>query len=183
MARNHRHGLIGAALGLAASMLVLGIALTIARSVYLNSVPSTMNQDAAGVLYDTLIRFVRQALRVLLLVGVIVAIGAFLTGPSTAAVATRRAMKSGIGWVRERGEQRGLNAGPVGEWTAAHKTMLRVGAVALVALIFVFWSHPTLAVVIWLLVLLLALLGVIELLGGRPRAAPAEGAGTAPHAP
>jgi hypothetical protein len=183
VARNHRHGLIGAALGLAASMLVLGIALTIARGVYLNSVPSTANQDAAGVLYDTLIRFVRQALRVLFLVGVIVAISAFLTGPSTAAVATRRSMKSGIGWVRERGEQRGLNAGPVGEWTAAHKTVLRVGAVALVALIFVFWSHPTLAVVIWLLVLLLVLLGVIELLGGRPRVAPAEGAGTAPRAP
>ena len=34
-----RHGLIGAGLGLAASMLVLGIALTIARGVYLNSVP------------------------------------------------------------------------------------------------------------------------------------------------
>jgi len=183
VARNHRHGLIGAALGLAASMLVLGIALTIARSVYLNGIPSTMNQDAAGVAYDTLIRFVRQALRVLFLVGVIVAVGAFLTGPSTAAVATRRAMKSGIGWVRERGEQRGLNTGPVGKWTAAHKTVLRVGAVALVALIFVFWSHPTLAVVIWLLVLLLVLLGVIELLGGRPRVATAEDTGAAPRAP
>ncbi|TVZ04867.1 hypothetical protein EAS64_09500 [Trebonia kvetii] len=183
VARNHRHGLIGAALGLAASMLVLGIVLTIARSVYLNSVPSTVNHDAAGVLYDTLIRFVRQALRVLLLVGVIVAIGAFLTGPSTTAVATRRAMKSGIGWLRERGEQRGLNAGPVGEWAAAHKTVLRVGAVALVALIFVFWSHPTLAVVIWLIVLLLVLLGVIELIGGRPRVATAAGTGAAPRAP
>jgi hypothetical protein len=38
-----------------------------------------------------------------------------------------------------------------------------------VALIFVFWGQPTLAVVIWLVVLLLVLLGVIELLGGGAR--------------
>jgi hypothetical protein len=182
VARNHRRALIGAALGLAASMLVLGIALTIARSVYLNSVPSTTNHDAAGVLYDTLIRFVRQALRVLLLVGLIVAAAAFLTGPSSAAVATRRGVRNGIAWVRERGEERGVNAGPVGAWTAAHKTILRIGAVGVVALIFVFWGHPTLAVVIWLLVLLLVLLGVIELLGGRRPAAAGE-ATTASHGP
>jgi len=183
VARNRRHGLVGAALGLAASMLVLGIALTIGRSIYLNSIPHTVNQDAAGVLYDTLIRFIRQSLRVLLLVGVIVAIAAFLTGPAAAAVATRRGVRNGIAWVRESGERRGINAGPVGEWTAAHKTVLRVGAVAVVGLIFVFWGHPTLAVVIWLLVLLLLALGVIELLGGKPRAAAAEGAGAAPRGP
>ena len=123
--------------------------------------------DAAGALYDTLIRFIREGLRVLLLVGLIVAAAAFLTGPSSAAVATRRGVRSGIAWVRDRAEQRGVHAGPVTAWTAAHKTALRVGAVALVAVIFVFWGHPTLAVVIWLLVLLLVLLGVIELLGGR----------------
>jgi hypothetical protein len=182
VSRNRRHGVIGAALGLAASMLVLGIALLIARDIYLNSVPSTMNHDAAGVLYDTLIRFVRQALRVLLLVGLIVAAGAFLTGPSAAAVGTRRAVRNGIGWVRDSAERRGINAGPVGTWVAAHKTVLRVGAVALVALIFVFWGHPTLAVVIWLVVLLLVLLGVIELLGGG-RPAAAKEATAAPRAP
>ncbi len=169
VARRTRHGLYWAALGVAASMLVLGIALTIARGIYLNSVPtSVLPTDAAGVLYDTLIRFIREGLRVLLLVGLIVAAGAFLTGPAHAAVSIRRAFRSGIGWVRGSAEQRGLSAGPVGTWTAAHKTLLRVAAVAVVALIFVFWGHPTLAVVIWLVLLLLVALGVIELLGGRP---------------
>ena len=86
----------------------------------------------------TAISFVRQALRVLFLVGVVVAIDTFLTNPSSAAVATRRSMKSGIGWVRERGERRGLNAGPVDEWTTTHKTVLRIKTVTLIALIFVF---------------------------------------------
>jgi len=170
IARRHRRGLIGAALGLAGSMLVLAIALAIARAIYLNSVPqSVLPSDAAGVLYDTLIRFVRDGLRVLLLVGLVVAAGAFLAGPSSAAVATRRGVRSGIGWLRDRSERAGLHPGPVSAWTSAHKRLLQVAAVGVVALIFVFWGQPSLALVIWLVLLLLVALGVIELLGGRPR--------------
>jgi hypothetical protein len=169
IARRRRRGLIGAALGLAGSMLVLAIALAVARAVYLNSVPSSvLPADAAGVLYDTLVRFVRDGLRVLLLVGLVVAVGAFLAGPSSAAVAARRGARSGIGWLRARGERAGLHPGPVGAWTSAHKRLLRVAAVGVAALIFVFWGQPSLALVIWLVLLLLVALGVIELLGGRP---------------
>ena len=169
VSRSRRHGLLGSGLGLAASMLVLGIALTIARGVYLNSVPSsTLPSDAAGVLYDTLIRFVREALRALLVVGLIVAAGAFLTGPAAAAVSARRGLRSGIGWVRAQAEGHGVSAGPVGDWTATHKTVLRVGCVALAALIFIFVGQPTVGLVVLLVVLLLVALGVIELLGGLP---------------
>ena len=180
-ARSRRHGLLGAGLGLAASMLVLGIALTIARGVYLNSVPpSVLPSDAAGVLYDTLIRFVREALRALLVVGLVVAAGAFLTGPAAVAVSTRRAFGKGAGWLRATAAGHGVNAGPVGDWTAAHKTVLRVGCVALAALVFVFVGQPTVGLVILLVVLLLVALGVIELLGGRPpERAAAEGVGQA----
>jgi hypothetical protein len=61
-----------------------------------------------------------------------------------------------------------VSAGPVGEWTATHKTVLRVGCVAVAALIFIFVGQPTVGLVILLVVLLLVALGVIELLGGRP---------------
>jgi hypothetical protein len=168
IARSTRRGLLAAALGLSGSMLVLAAALAIARAVYLNSVPqSVLPADAAAVLYDTLVRFIREGLRVLLLIGLVVAAGAFITGPSAAAVGTRRSVKSGIGWLRARAEHAGLRTGPVSTWTGAHKTALRVGAVVLVALIFVFWGQPTLALVIWLVVALLAALALIELVGGR----------------
>jgi hypothetical protein len=171
VARGHRRALIGAALGLAASMLVLGIALDIARVIYLNSVPkNVLPSDAAGALYDTLIRFIREALRALLVVGLVIAIGAFLTGPSVTAVRTRKAVVSGIDWVRARGEQAGVRTGPVGEWTLAHKNLLRVSAIALIALIFVLLGPPDVGEVITLVVVLLVLLGLIELIGGRPAA-------------
>ena len=50
LARGHRRALIGAGLGFAASMLVLGAGLLIFRSIYLNSIPnSTLPSDAAAV--------------------------------------------------------------------------------------------------------------------------------------
>ena len=168
VARGRRRALVGAALGLSGSMIVLGAALAIARGIYLNSIPqSTLPPDAAAVLYDTLVRFVKDGLRLLLLVGLVIAAGAFFTGPSGIAVQTRRAVTSGVDWLRARIESRGLHPGPVGAWTGAHKRVLQIGVVALAAVIFVFWGQPTLAVAIWIVVLLLVALGLIELIGGR----------------
>jgi hypothetical protein len=176
VARRHRRALIGAGLGFAASMLVLGAALLIARTIYLNSVPpSTLPTDAASVLFDTFVRFIKTALRTLLVVGLVVAAAAFLSGPSATAVKTRGAFRSGFTWIRGRGERHGMSTGPVGEWTYSHRHALRIAAVGLFALIFVFWGHPTAAVVILLVVLLLVVLALIELIGRPPApTAPAE---------
>jgi hypothetical protein len=178
VARGRRRALIGAALGLAASMLVLAIGLLIARSIYLNSVPpSVLPGDAAAAAFDAMVYFIRVGLRVVLAVGLVVAIGAFITGPSRAAIQTRSALKSWLGWIRNFGERRGVSTGPVGEWTYAHRRGLRIGAVALFALIFVFWGHPTGLVVIVLVIVLLLVLGLIELIG-RPPAEPGTAAPT-----
>ncbi|MGH3193378.1 MAG: hypothetical protein ACRDOL_40225, partial [Streptosporangiaceae bacterium] len=172
LARRHRRALIGAGLGFAASMLLLGSALLVIRGVYLNSVPnSVLPSNAAADIFDTFVRFIRTALRTLLVLGLVVAIGAFLTGPSVTAVRTRGACTSGFGWIRSAGEHGGVSTGPVGRWTYAHRIALRVSAVGLAAIIFVFWGRPTAMVVILLAVLLLVVLGLIELIG-RPPARP-----------
>jgi len=106
-----------------------------------------------------------------LALGLVVAIGAFFTGPSRAAVGTRSGIKSGIDWIRHYGERRGVSTGPVGEWTYLHRNVLRIGAVALFAIILVFWGEPTALLVIVLVILLLVVLGLIELIG-RPPAGP-----------
>jgi hypothetical protein len=172
IARSHRRALIGAGLGFAVSMLVLGLGLLIFRGIYLNTVPnSTLPSNAAAVIFDTFVRFIKDALRTLLVVGLVVAIGAFFSGPSVTAVRSRGAVKSGFAWIRGFGEREGVTTGPVGRWTYTHRRALRIAAVALIALLFVFWGRPTAAVVIWLAVLLLVLLGLIELIG-RPPARP-----------
>jgi hypothetical protein len=167
VARSRRRALIGAGLGFAASMLVLGAGLAIFRGIYLNSVPASLPADAAAALFDTLVRFIREALRTLLVVGLVVAAGAFLTGPSVTAVKTRAVLTSGLAWIRRGGELAGVRTGPVGTWTYAHRTALRLSAAALAAVAFVFWSRPTVLVVIGIVIVLLIVLGLIELIG-RP---------------
>jgi hypothetical protein len=98
----------------------------------------------------------------------VVAAGAFLAGPSAAAVRIRGAFARGLGQIRHRGERAGVRTGPVGTWTYTHRRALRISAVALAALVFVFWGQPTAAVVIVIAVLLLVVLGLIELIGSPP---------------
>ena len=49
------------------------------------------------LLFDTFVRFIRAALRTLLVVGLVVAAAAFLTGPSTTATSIRKAIEIGNG--------------------------------------------------------------------------------------
>ena len=175
IARGHRRALIGAGLGLAGGMLVLGAGLAIFRSVYLNTVPaSVLPSDAAAAMFDTLVRFIKDGLRLLLVVGLLVALAGFFTGRSATAVQTRAVFGSGLGRIRQRAEHAGLQTGPVGSWTYGHRTALRIISAALAALIFVFWGHPTVLVAIVITVVLLAVLGLIELIG-RPQARQAAG--------
>jgi hypothetical protein len=173
VARGHRRALIGAGLGLALSMVVLGLGLTIFRGIYLNSVPPrVLPADAAAVLYDTLIRFIRDGLRILLVVGLIVAIGAFFSGPSVTAVSTRNAFKRGFAWIRSSGEHAGVSTGPVGRWTFTHRRALRITAVIIAALVFVFWGLTSWVTALVIAIILLIVLGLIELIGRPP--APAQ---------
>ncbi len=115
----------------------------------------------------------------MLVTGLIVAIGAFITGPSHAAVQARSALKSEEGWVWDFAERRGVSTGPAGQWTYAHRKGMRIGAVALFTVIFVFWGQPTALVVVVLVILLLVVLDLIELIG-RPPAEPQAAGQAAP---
>jgi hypothetical protein len=162
VAKRHRRALIAASLGVSVSMLVLAIGLQIGRGIYLNGVPpSLLPPDAAAVLYDTLVRFIRDGLRLLFVLGLIVALVAFFTGPATAAVKTRRAFRTGFNKLTRGTAFAGLRASPFGQWTYAHRMALRIGATALAAIIFVFW--PSVVTLIVLAIVLVLVFLFVEL--------------------
>jgi hypothetical protein len=171
VAKNHRHAVIGLGLGVAASMLILGAGLAIARPIYLNAVPTdVLPRNAAGAVYDTLVRFLRDALRATALAGVIIAAGAFLVGGSETAVRTRGVMVRGIGWLRGSAESMGFRSGPVGAWTYAHKRMLHIGSVIVGLAILTLVPHSTIGAVIGVTLLVVVAIGVVEFLGRPPTA-------------
>jgi hypothetical protein len=178
VAKDHRRALMGAGLGVAVAMLLLALGLAVFRSIYLDAVPAAvLPHDAAAILYDTIVRFLRAGLRTVFVLGLVVAAGAFLTGQSISAIRTRQGLARGIGWLRRGAEGAGLRTGPVGTWVHANRRALRIGAVALASLALVFWTRPTGKVVIGLALALLVVLVVIEFLA-RPGQDAAEGSVT-----
>jgi len=168
VAKDHRRALVGAALGVAVGMVVLALGLAVFRAIYLDAVPAqALPHDAAAVLYDTIVRFLRLGLRTILVLSLVVAAGAFLTGQSVTAMRTRQGLTGAIGWLQGSAEHAGWRTGPVGTWVYDHKRALRIAAVTAAALTLVFWGRPNGKVIIGLAVVLLVALAVIEFLG-RP---------------
>jgi hypothetical protein len=169
LVKDHRRALVGAGLGVAIGMVLLALALAVIRMLYLDAVPDeVLPSDAAAELYDTIVRFLRAGLRSVLVLGLVVAAGAFMTGPSVTAVRARRGLAGAIGWLRGIVERAGLRTGPVGAWVYANRRALRIAAVIVAGLTLVFWDLPTARVIIGLAVLLLAVLAVIQFLARPP---------------
>lgn len=169
VARGRRRALVGAALGLAASMLLLGVALAVLRTVYLDRLPDTVSATTAATVFDVLVRFVRTGLRTVLVVALVVAAGAFVVGPSATATGIRLGSTSALGWLREHGEAVGLRTGPVGTWVHDNLKVLRVVLVAAAAVVFVFWDRPTGRVVLVLTGAVVLALAVLQLLARPPQ--------------
>jgi hypothetical protein len=182
LAPRHRRMLAIAGFGISVSLLVLLGALALGRRYYLNHLPpDTIPNDAAGVVWDTLTREFAVRLETVVLVGLVVGIGAWVAGPGRLADAVRTGASRSITAARLGARRLGLPANPVDRWVAAHVTALRAGALALIVVIYAWWTRPTGSVVVWLTVALLALLAVIELLR-RGADLPAEPEAAAPVA-
>ncbi|WP_405553683.1 hypothetical protein [Streptomyces sp. NBC_01171] len=165
LAVRRRRALVAAALGFAVTALVLGVALTVFRAFYLDALPASVSQPAAGAVYDTLTRFLRTAVRAVVALGVILALAAWLSGPGRRARAVRQVWHAGIGAARAQTDRLGLRTGPVGPFVHRHRVWLGWLLVAGAVVAFVFWPHPTGWVVVGLALALLFALAVVDFVG------------------
>src|SRR5437763_7731899 len=159
---NRRRTLMRWSLGLVVAMAVMAALLALGRSAYLSV---AQNHDAAAAAFDILVRFLRNGIRVIAALGIIVALAAFLSGPSRAAVWIREGAKSLIGGAGRKADQAGWTPGPVGTWVAAHKVGLRVAGVVVAFLVLFLWTAPRPLTLLVLALLLRVYLAAIELVG------------------
>jgi hypothetical protein len=165
VARSHRLALVGAGLGVAAAMLVMALALVVVRARYLDAVPTDrLPRDAAGVLFDDLVAFLREGLRAVLVLGLVVGLAAFFTGPSVTAERTRGLLVRGVTATRNGLERTGLHLEPVTRWVAPKRMVLIAVLIVVAAAVLVISSYPSAALVLWLTVGVLAGLFVVQLL-------------------
>jgi hypothetical protein len=166
--RRRRTLTIGA-LVIAASMLALGAALNFFRIVYLDAVPSDrLPADAAAVIFDQIVQFIRLNLRALLVISLAVAVVAWVSGPEQAPAAVRRGTTRALDAVRHRRDSAGLGTGPVGGFLYTYRTPLRIVVLGGAVLVYALADHPTGAWTLVVVAVAALILLVFELLSGRP---------------
>ncbi|WP_245205166.1 hypothetical protein [Kitasatospora sp. RG8] len=164
LAVRRRRAAVTAALLMAAGALVLGIGLTAFRAIYLDKLPDGVDQAAAGALYDTLVRYLRSAVRVVVVLGLLVALGAWISGAGRRAGAVRGMWRAGLGGTRHAAEGAGLRLGAVGRFVHHRKSWLAWGSVVAAAVVFVLWSYPTPLVLLIIGLVLVVVLAILEFL-------------------
>jgi hypothetical protein len=168
LARDRFRALVGSGLGLALSMVVLAVGILVARSLMVGAVPAAAAPATASG-FDIVVTYLRLGLRALLVLGLVVALAGFLAGRSDTAVRIRRSVADRLH--SARGPAAG---GPVPTWVRAHVRGLRIAAVALAVLTFVFLTQPTGITILVLAAALLVVLAVIEYLGRPASAEPVD---------
>jgi hypothetical protein len=177
---NRRRSLLRWGIGSAFAVALVGAGVAVGRSIYLNAVTSpTLSRETAAVVFDTLVRFLREGVRLFITIGLVVAIGAWLSGPSRAAVRVRATAHAAAGSAGSAVGSRGLDFGGFGTWVGDSRAPLRVAATLVALLTLFIWPHPRGITVIALALFLLLMLATIEFIA---RAALAEHpAGPAPE--
>ncbi|WAP58447.1 hypothetical protein [Streptomyces sp. S465] len=170
----HRLTLLAAGVGTAVMMVALLVALAVVRGVYLDSVPpATLPRDAAAFIFDTLVRFLRESTRTLLVVAIVTALAAHLYGPGRGARAVRSAAARGTGAIGRGLARAGARTGGFGRWLDTHRAWTTGVVITCGALALLLWNHPTPAsvgLVLGIVVAVLALLGVLAGASGPPGA-------------
>jgi hypothetical protein len=167
LARDRFRAMVAAGLGLVVAMVVLAAGLLVARSLLVGAVPAGAAPATASG-FDIVVTYLRLGLRAVIVLGLVIALAGFLAGRSDSAVRIRRWSAGRLHTIRG-GPAAG---GPVATWVRSHIRGLRVGAVLLAVLAFVFVEQPTGATILIIAALLLVVLAVIEFLG-RPEPPPA----------
>jgi hypothetical protein len=175
-----RKSLIRWGIGTAFAVALIGVGLSVGRSIYLDAVTSPdLPRDTASVVFDTLVRFLREGVRLIIAVGLVVAIGAWLTGPTPVATKLRTTAQQAAGGAGGAAGSHGFGFGGFGTWVAAHKAATRIGAALAVLIVLLLWNNPKAITVVVLAIVLLVLFGLIEFIaraatsGGPPAGEPA----------
>ncbi len=163
IARNRRKALLREGIGLAIAMLVVLIIGRVAHNQLIGLVKKPDNLAAANVIWSTLINGLRQGLWAAFALGVVVAVGAALAGPSRWAVWTREHVADFFTNWRERREGK-KGKTPFSLFMDEYAWWFRIGGLVLAVIILAVLPNISGLAVIVTGIVLLIYLGVLELL-------------------
>jgi hypothetical protein len=150
-------------LGIAVAMAVLALGLAIGLNIFLSTIPSaTVSPAAAESLVETLVAPLRTAVRFVFVVGLLIAVAAFLSGHSRPAERVRQSLAGAGDYLT--GKVGAGQARPWQHWLARYRRILEAAILGVAVLVLILWQYPTAAVAIWTAVLAGLAILLVELL-------------------
>ena len=170
--KRRRSALMWSGIGLSISMAVFAIALNLIRSYLISaSAGHQLTPAAAQALFDTLLRFLREGIRVVFVVGLVVALAGWISGTSRPAVGLRRLIGRGYRWLEEGIRNRGWDFGEFGQWVAANKAVVQ-GVIAAIGLLLLVIIMPGIWGVLAIVIIFGLLLVVVRTITLKPKVTP-----------
>ncbi|MCK0113914.1 hypothetical protein MWU75_17350 [Ornithinimicrobium sp. F0845] len=153
---------------IAANALLLALALSVGRQLFVNHLTGTAFGPASRVFYDTLLSYLLRGQQVLLAAGLILIIAGWFAGATSVGASVRGAVVSGLEGTGARiAESAGDGrVGAAGRWVAANIRWLRPVVVAVGVVVLLWGNNPTLPRLWWVLALTLILLACLQVLVG-----------------
>ena len=168
LSRDRRRRIMRAGIWIAVAVALQLALLSVGRNFYLEAITSSgVRRGSAGAVWDQLTSFLRQSGTTVIVLALVIAIAAWIAGPSHLATRIRGY------WTNALGRSSGVEAGPVATFVARSKTPLRVAGAGVALAVLILWNQPKPVTVLGVGLLFVVYLAAIELLG-RGAAAPAR---------
>jgi hypothetical protein len=152
---------------IAANGLLLAIALSVGRQLFINQLAGTTFGPASRVFYDTLLTYLERGQKVALWLGIILLLAGLFAGANSYSRAVRGGVSGNLESVGARLPE--ARMGATGRWVAANAAWLRVAIVVLGVVVLLWGNAATTQRLWWSLVLVVVLLAVLQVLVGSGR--------------
>lgn len=177
LARNRPRALFWTSAAFGVAFLLLAAGMGIGRTFFIGAVsPSIMTTAAAESLFDEITALLSSTIVALALVGVLVAVWAWLAGTSRSAVVVRGLFESGFASIRDAAERRGVTTGRFGAAVDRFRAPILIAGLALALLALMLTRPVSFGAVLGVTVGLVVLVILVELLR-RPPSPAADVAG------
>jgi hypothetical protein len=151
----------------AANALLLALALSAGRQLFVNELAGTIFGPASTVFYNTLLAYLQRGQEVIWWLGLILVAAGWFAGANRYGTASRRTVSDGLESLGARLGNSPLDG--AGRWVAANTTWLRV-VVAVLGFVVLLWgNNVTMERLWWSLALVIVLLAGVQVLLGTAR--------------
>jgi hypothetical protein len=146
---------------LAVNALLVALALSVGRQLFIDELAGTVFGPASSVFYDTLLAYLQRGRQVLFWLGLTLVVAGWFAGSNASGAAVRTTLSGGL-----QTAGAALADGPLGgagRWVAANARWLRVAVGLLGAVVLLWGNDVSLSRLLWSLALVVVLLALVAI--------------------